>query len=106
MNDFRSNITINDGTLMIIDTEGQRPPKCVDIHFDDETHEKLDKLIGKEYDLTSFGINIVKYGCSYNDELYKIIETNEEYNNYLFSLNFIKYCFEKENFNFNKFKKF
>lgn len=107
MNDFISNIMIDNGVLIIVNSEGQRPPKCVDIHFDGETHEKLDKLIGTEYDLTNFGVNIVEYGCSYNNKLYKIINTDNKFlEDYLFSLEFIEYCFKKEGFDFNKFKKF
>ena len=73
-----------------------------------EEQEKLNKLIGKEYNVMDFGYNFVQ-NSAYNpgndtmyligDELFYLNENDE------FTLNLIKIIFNENGYNFERFKK-
>lgn len=106
-NNFKSFVKIDCGILKIIDKSNESNiPSILEIDFDNETHSKLEKLIGKKYDLSSFGVKMVDCGCSKDGELYSITNSNEDSEDYE-NFELLEYCYHNNGYsetNLNQLK--
>lgn len=80
-------IMINDGYLIPINGKIHDSSKLTGINASEENQQILEKLEGKSFDLSEFGIEVVNGGCYCKGGLYKTIEignVNESINCYRF----------------------
>lgn len=106
-NNFKSFVKIDCGIMKIIDKSNENNiPSILEIDFDNETHSKLEKLIGKKYNLSNYGVKMVDYGCSKDGELYSITNFNEDSEDYE-NFELLEYCYHKNGYsetNLNQLK--